>query len=241
MRMRVSLHEDASPMETNLTAILVLRSTVWLGLMAADLFLAAGDWRWPQGWAFIGIFVLASAASGIWLGRRDPALLRSRLEIVQQGQAAWDKAFLLVFIAIWFGWLALMGLDAGRWRFSNVPVAVNAAGGALVIAGFLATMSVFRANSFAAPVVRVQSERAQRVIDTGPYAIVRHPMYASAIPYLAGIPLLLGSLLGLAVVPLFVIGIAVRSVFEERLLVRELEGYGEYKARVRWRIIPYLW
>jgi len=118
---------------------------------------------------------------------------------------------------------------------------LNVVGGALVIAGFLATIVVFGENSFAAPVVRVQPERGQRVIDTGPYAVVRHPMYAASVLYLVGTPLLLGSWYGLLVVPLMVAGIALRAVFEERLLKRELPGYAEYTMRVRHRLVPGVW
>ena len=110
-----------------------------------------------------------------------------------------------------------------------------------MIAGFLATVLVLRENSFAAPVIRVQTERAQRLIDTGPYAIVRHPMYAAAVLYLVGMPLLLGSWYGLRIVPLMVAGIAPRAVFEERLLKRELPGYADYMTRVRYRLIPGVW
>jgi len=110
-----------------------------------------------------------------------------------------------------------------------------------VILGFLATMRVFRENSFAAPVVRLQTERGQHVIDSGPYSLVRHPMYASALLYLAGIPLLLGSWFGLFAVPLFIAGLAPRAVAEERLLRRELPGYADYMTRVRFRLIPGIW
>ena len=101
-------------METKLTVSLFVRSFVWLGLMAVVLFGAAGDWTWPQGWAFIAIFVVGSIAFSLWLMKRDPALLASRLEPLQKGQAAWDRIFLLGFIAIWFVWLAFMGVDAVR-------------------------------------------------------------------------------------------------------------------------------
>jgi protein-S-isoprenylcysteine O-methyltransferase Ste14 len=134
-----------------------------------------------------------------------------------------------------------MALDAQRWHTSDMPAVLNVAGGALVIAGFLATLFVFRENSFAAPVVRVQAEREHRVIDTGPYAIVRHPMYAAALLYLAGMPLLLGSWYGLFVMPLFVAGMAPRAVFEERLLRRDLPGYADYMSRVRYRLVPGIW
>jgi protein-S-isoprenylcysteine O-methyltransferase Ste14 len=111
----------------------------------------------------------------------------------------------------------------------------------LMAAGFAGVMRVFRENSFAAPVVRIQSEREQRVIDTGPYAVVRHPMYAMGLLYIVGIPLLLGSWLGLAAAPLFLIGLVPRSLMEERILRRDLPGYGDYMARVRFRLIPEIW
>ncbi len=228
-------------METKLAVQLFLRSFLWFGLMAVALFAAAGDWTWPQGWAFIAIFVAGSIVFSLWLMRRDPALLASRLTINQKGTAGWDRLFLSVFIALWFVWLTVMALDARRFELSHMPLWLNVVGGVLIVLGFLATMPVFFANSFAAPVVRIQEERGQRVIDTGPYALVRHPMYAAAILYLAGMPFLLGSWYGLLFVPLYIGGIAPRAMAEERLLARELPGYADYMKRVRWRIIPGVW
>jgi protein-S-isoprenylcysteine O-methyltransferase Ste14 len=149
--------------------------------------------------------------------------------------------FLLVFVGVWLGWFWLMGQDVRVWQTSHMPVWLNAAGGLVMVASFAGVMRVFRENSFAAPVVRIQSERDQRVIDTGPYAIVRHPMYAMVLPYLAGLSLLLGSWWGLAGVMLFVAGIMPRAVMEERTLKRDLPGYGDYMARVRFRLIPGIW
>lgn len=221
---------------------LVVQTLVWLSIMGLLLFLPAGNWRWLHAWGLLGIFAVGSVGFSVWLLRRDPALLASRLgPFVQRGQPVWDKVFLIAFVLVWCGWLALMALDAQRWRTSHMPVVLNLAGGALVIAGFLATLLVFRENTFAAPVVRVQAERAHHVIDTGPYALVRHPMYASALLYLIGIPLLLGSWYGLWMVPLFVAGMASRAVFEERLLRQNLPGYADYMSRVRYRLVPGVW
>jgi len=220
---------------------MIVQTTLWLALMAALLFVPAGNWAWPQGWAFIGIFGLGSAGFIAWLLPRDPELLQSRMKVVQRGQGVWDRLFLFVFIAIWCGWLAFMALDAERWHWSQMPVKANVIGGVLIVAGFLATMVVFKANSFAAPVVRIQDERHQRVIDSGPYAMVRHPMYAAAVLYLFGLPLLLGSKYGLLVPPVFIVGISIRAIFEERLLARELPGYADYMERVPYRLIPYVW
>ena len=227
---------------TKLLVRLFAQSTVWLGVMGLLLFLPAGTWRWPQAWAFLAIFTIGSGAFGAWLLRRDPALLAARLEpLIQRGQPLWDRVFLLTFVFIWCGWLVLMALDAQAWRTSDMPPLLNVMGCLLVIAGFVATVFVFRENSFAAPVVRVQTERQQRVIDTGPYALVRHPMYAAALLYIVGMPLLLGSWYGLLIVPVMIAGIAPRAVFEERLLQRDLPGYADYMTRVRYRLIPGIW
>ena len=229
-------------MSSRLIRRFVSQTSAWLGFMASLLLFPAGNPLWVQAWAFLAIFATGSFAFGAWLVRRDPALLASRLgPLVQPGQPIWDKIFLLTFIGVWCAWLVLMALDAQRWHSSVVPVALNVLGGALVIAGFLATLLVFRENSFAAPVVRVQAERAQRVIDTGPYSVVRHPMYASAVLYLLGMPLLLGSWYGLLAAPLMVLALAPRAVFEERLLRQQLPGYAEYMERVRYRLVPGVW
>jgi protein-S-isoprenylcysteine O-methyltransferase Ste14 len=221
---------------------LAVQTAACLIVMALLLFVPAGNWRWPQAWVFLALFAVCSAGFGAWLARRDPGLLAERLASpVQHGQAGWDRIFLLGFVLIWFGWLALMALDAQRWRISHMPLVWNVVGGVLFVGGFLGVMLVFRENSFAAPVVRVQNERAQRVIDTGPYALVRHPMYAAGIIYMIGMPLLLGSLYGLLCVPVLAIAVAVRAVFEERLLKQQLPGYADYMMRVRWRLIPGVW
>lgn len=227
--------------ETKLSVPLFARSFIWFALMAVALFWGAGDWTWPQGWAFIAIFVLGSIGFSIYMMSRDPALLASRLSPNQKGGPFWDRMFLFVFIALWFVWLAVMGLDARRLHLSHMPLWLNVVGGILIVAGFLATMPVFLANSFAAPVVRIQEERGQRVIDTGPYAFVRHPMYAAAILYLVGMPFLLGSWWGFVFVPLYIGGVAPRAMAEERLLARDLPGYADYMTRVRWRLIPGVW
>jgi protein-S-isoprenylcysteine O-methyltransferase Ste14 len=211
-------------------------------VMAALLLTGAGRWRWPQAWAFLAIFAVGSGVFGVWLLKRDPALLASRLgSFNQPGQPLWDKLFMLLFMLLWLAWLWLMGRDAQVWHLSDLPSWLNIAGGLMLTAGFIAVARVFRENSFAAPVIRVQSERAQQVISTGPYAWVRHPMYAGALLYMFGTPLLLGSWLGLAVACLMVIGLARRAVLEEQMLRRDLTGYDQYMTRVRFRLIPGIW
>lgn len=208
-------------------------------LMGAVLLGAAHRADWAQAWAFLAIFIASSAAFGAWLARRDPALLAARLGgLSQPGQPLWDRLFLVLAALAWFAWLGLMGWQA-RAALPRLGTAWNVLGAAAIVTGFAGVCRVFAENSFAAPQVRLQER--QTVIATGPYALVRHPMYAAGLLYIAGIPLLLDSPLGLAVMPLLAAGIMLRAVKEERMLARELPGYGAYAARVRYRLIPGLW
>jgi len=225
-----------------LFARLILQLVVWTALMGALLFGVGGDWHWPQAWAFIAIFVFGGIGFGLWLASNDPGLLAQRLgSLAQRGQPLWDRIFMIGAVVLWLTWFVVMALDAEREHWSDMPVWLNTIGGALTIGGFLFVLRVFRENSFAAPVIRVQNERAQYVIDTGPYAVVRHPMYAGALGYIFGIPLLLGSWVGLAMTAIFLAGIAWRARGEEQFLIRDLPGYADYANRVRWRFIPYVW
>jgi protein-S-isoprenylcysteine O-methyltransferase Ste14 len=220
----------------------IVQTTTWLAFMGVILFVAAGNWRWTEGWAFLAIFAAGSVVFCAWLLRRDPALLAARMgSLVQKDQPLWDKIFMSAAMVGWNVWLVFMALDAQRFHWSHLPVWLQVIGGALVIAGFLAVMPAFRANSFAAPVVRVQGERGQRVIDSGPYALVRHPMYAAAMLYLIGLPLLLGSWYGLIGTAIIMLAISWRATREEQTLKRDLSGYDAYMARVPWRLIPHVW
>lgn len=223
-------------------ARIVVQTTLVLAVMGAVLFLAAGDWRWPQAWLFLGEFGAAGFAISFWLLRHDPALLESRMSFpVQRDQVRWDRFFMLAASVVFIGWLALMGLDARRFGWSEVPVLAQGLGIVLIALGMAVVWWTFRFNSFAAPQVRVQIARAHRVITEGPYRIVRHPMYAGSILYLVGMPLLLGSWWGLAMVPLMVVGLTRRIAGEERMLRHDLAGYEEYAGRVRWRLVPGVW
>ena len=221
---------------------ILIQTSAWLAFMAVLLFVAAGTWRWMEAWWFLIIFAAGSAAFCAWLLRRDPALLAARMgSVVQKEQPLWDRLFMGSILVGWNLWLVLMALDARRWHTSHVPVWLEAVGGVLIVIGFAAVVPVFSVNTFAAPVVRVQEERGQHVIDTGPYALVRHPMYSVSMLYLFGVPLLLGSWYGLIGAVLIVLGISWRAVQEEEVLRRNLTGYAEYMTRVPWRLVPYVW
>jgi protein-S-isoprenylcysteine O-methyltransferase Ste14 len=219
-----------------------IKAALWMLLIPALLFLSAGTLDWPAAWIFLAEYLIGGFAVMLWLARRDPGLFRERLSgAFQRGQTFWDKVFMGFIIVAWYGWLVVIGLDARRWRLSHVPTILGAVGALLIAAGFFIVWLTFRENSFAAPVIRIQDERQQRVISTGPYAIVRHPMYAGASIYMIGMPLLLGSWLGLLVLPLILGALTMRIFLEEAVLRKGLAGYDEYADRVRSRLIPGVW
>jgi protein-S-isoprenylcysteine O-methyltransferase Ste14 len=223
-------------------ARLVVNTLAWVASMGALLFGAAGTTRWPAGWTFLVEMTVLSLASGVWLAQRDPELLAERMTIfVQRGQKRWDQIFMMSAAVAWIVWLVLMGFDARRFHWSEMSSWLQGIGGALMAASIYFVCLVFRENSFASPVVKIQSERGHKVIDTGPYAWVRHPMYSSAILYLVGMALLLGSWWGLAFVPVIVAGLGYRAVREEGVLAEQLAGYDAYRSRVRYRLVPYVW
>jgi protein-S-isoprenylcysteine O-methyltransferase Ste14 len=221
---------------------LVIQVVCWMVLTGLLLFGSAGTVRWPGGWVYLAESHLGGLAIGLWMARNNPGLLAERLAPpVQRTQKKWDKVLLLVLLVVWFGWLALMAADAARFQTSHVPAWLRVLGAlAIAISMYLAFL-VFRANPFAAPVVKIQQERGHSVITTGPYRLVRHPMYAGVIPYFLGVPLLLGSWLGLAMVPILLVLLAFRVVLEERTLRAELDGYEAYAAEVRYRLVPHIW
>jgi protein-S-isoprenylcysteine O-methyltransferase Ste14 len=209
--------------------------------MGALLFMAAGTLAWPGAWVFLAEMWVLALAVGLWLLRYDPALLKERTgSFVQRDQPPLDKLLVISLIVIYVVWFVLMGLDR-RYGWSSVPAWLQVVGAVGVFLSVYLGYLTFRANSFASPVVKIQTERAHSVVTTGPYRYVRHPMYAGALFHFAGLPLLLGSWWGLAFLPLFVGLFAFRIGIEERTLRTALKGYDDYAARVRYRVIPLIW
>lgn len=232
---------DTSKIDGALMRRFIRRTIVSLAFLGALLFGAAGTLNWPEAWLYLALAAAISFGAGLWMARNDPALLAERLRSpFQREQKPWDKAVMAAMLAFWIGWLILVGLDR-RYRWSDVPPTLKGIGLALIMLGSYVVMLTLKANSYAAPVVKIQKGRGHAVATSGPYAYVRHPMYAGALLFIAGVPLLLGSWWGLAAGPGLVFIIALRAVFEERTLAAELDGYADYAARVRYRFVPYLW
>ncbi|MEH2526531.1 MULTISPECIES: methyltransferase family protein [unclassified Bradyrhizobium] len=222
-------------------AKLLLQNTIVVIAMGALLFAAAGSLDWPAAWVMLIVSAILGPACGLWLAKTDPALLAERMRpTFQANQPAADKIFMLIFLLALLLWLVVIGLDR-RANASDVPLLLQVLGLAMYLLSIAFIMWVFRENSFAAPVVKVQAARHQRVISSGPYAFVRHPMYSGVMLYFLGIPLLLGSWWGLAFAPVFAVLFAIRARIEERALLEGLPDYADYAERVRYRLVPGLW
>jgi protein-S-isoprenylcysteine O-methyltransferase Ste14 len=207
--------------------------------MVAILFGLAWTLDWWQGWLFLATYFACSIALSIWMMRHDPQLLERRMRGGPFAEKEpTQRLIMLVASAGFAGMLVVPAFDR-RFGWSHMPVPVVLAGNVLMVLGWLAIYFVFRENTYTSSTIELAPD--QKVISTGPYALVRHPMYAGALPMLFGIPISLGSWWGL--VPFFVILPALiwRIFDEENFLTSGLEGYASYKQRVRYRLIPHLW
>jgi protein-S-isoprenylcysteine O-methyltransferase Ste14 len=221
---------------------MVAHSLAFAAVLALLLLLPAGTPAWPQAWVFIALFVGCSEAMGVWLMKSDPELLAARTKSpFSADQKLGDRAVMVAILVVFCGWLVFMALDAQRFGWSQTPLWAQALGAALILGAFYGWIGVLRANTFAAVTIRLQQERGQTVISTGPYAVVRHPMYAYVVLLMIGAPLLLGSLWGLLGIVLVLPLLAARTLGEEVMLMDGLPGYREYAAKVRFRLLPGVW
>ncbi len=213
--------------------------TVLAVVMALLLFVPAGTVRYWQAWLYLSIFFGAAALTTMFLMRRDPALLERRMRGGPSAEKQPTQKFIMLCTSL--GFIALLVVPALDYRFawSMVPLAGVLVGDALVAVGFFLIFLVYKENTFTSATIEVAAD--QRVISTGPYAIVRHPMYASALLYLAGTPLALGSYWGFVPLVSMLPFLIWRLLDEERFLALNLPGYTEYQKRVRHRLIPRIW
>ena len=207
-----------------------------LGLLT---FLPAGTFNYWQAWLFIVVFMVTFSVFGVYFSIKDPALIERRK---QAGPAAEQSTLQKIVATLAFtsllGLFVFCGLDH-RFGWSHMPSIVAWAGDGLLVLSFLMFYFVFKENSFGASNIRV--EDSQKVASTGPYALVRHPMYVGATVMGIGIALGLGSWWGLIFLVITVPVVIIRVLDEEKLLEKELPGYTEYEQKVRYRLLPYLW
>jgi protein-S-isoprenylcysteine O-methyltransferase Ste14 len=210
-----------------------------VAIMAALLFVAAGTLDYWQAWIFLAVYFVASLAVTFDLAQRDPQLLERRMGGGPFAEKETTQKIIMSLTSL--GFIALIVVPAldRRFAWSHIPPYLALAGNLLVALGFLAAYFVFRENTFTSATIELAPE--QRVISTGPYALVRHPMYAGGIILLVGVPLALGSWWGLLVVAAMVPALIWRLIDEEKFLARNLTGYPEYQRKVRYRLLPGVW
>ncbi|MBS1167350.1 MAG: hypothetical protein H6R00_3375 [Proteobacteria bacterium] len=204
------------------------------------IFLPAGSIAWGPGWIFVAALTVAFGASALVLARVNPIIYRARSRF-QAGTKAWDKALLAVILPAMTAILPVAALDAGRFHWLPVPLWVVLGGYVGLLAAIAVTAWAQAVNPYFEPGVRIQSERHQRVIDSGPYRFVRHPGYIAAIALFFSMALALGSALALLPAALASATLVLRTSWEDRLLRAELVGYDDYARRVSRRLIPGLW
>ena len=222
-----------------------LTTRAWLALVALTivmgllLFVPAGTIHYWHAWVYLAIFTGASALTTLDLLRRDRALLERRMSGGPTSEKRPAQKLIMAFASM--GFIAMLVVPAldHRFRWSTVPLGGVIAGDALVAIGFYLISRVYRANTFTSATIEIAEN--QKVISSGPYAIVRHPMYASASLYLLGTPLALGSYWGLVPAAAIMPFLIWRLLDEERFLSKNLPGYTDYQRRVRHRLVPFVW
>ncbi|MGD8784726.1 MAG: isoprenylcysteine carboxylmethyltransferase family protein [Thioalkalispiraceae bacterium] len=219
---------------------LVLRMT----LFALALLWPAGTWCWWEAWVIIGIWTVFGVVITSYLIHHDPALLAERLKLVplHKDQKSWDKLIMLLFFIAGIGLYLVPGFDVVRYGWSEpLPVWLEVVAMLLHLPCMIFLGWVMRENTYLAQVVKIDKARGHRVITTGPYALMRHPMYTVMITLLFAVPVALGSRYAL-LISLFLTGLlVVRTYFEDRTLLAELDGYRQYASQTRYRLLPGIW
>ena len=219
----------------------LISSIVSIGVYSAMIFLGAGTVYWLQGWLYVGSMIILSIVTLTVLVEK-PKLLEERFLLpIQKGQKGWDKIFHVILLPMYYCWLPLNGIDAVRYRWSDMPWQINLIGAIGLGISFYIFRAVFKANPFAIQIVRSESQPGQHVITTGPYAHVRHPMYTGAILLFSCGSLLMGSLYGFTIGVCIAILYVIRTAMEDKTLERELQGYTDYEQKVKYRLIPMIW
>jgi protein-S-isoprenylcysteine O-methyltransferase Ste14 len=221
----------------------ILNSLFIIVLFPAIFLLVSGNWFWVEGWIFSLWFDAMVLSNYVYLYLYDPALLAERSKAPgSDNQKKWDKVLLSAAYLLALAWFILMPLDAERFGWSpTFPMWLKVIGGAALLPALILIYRATVENTFLSTMVRIQTDRKQQVISTGVYSFVRHPMYLGMLLMLLGAPLLLGSLYGAIIGLIALVALVGRIIGEEKMLVNELEGYEEYKKKVKYRLIPFVW
>jgi|SRR5579872_1119786 len=222
-----------------------LRREVWVGLLrlqvilAVLIFLPAGTLRYWQGWLFWGVFFACVVIVTLYFVKHDPHLIENRMKAGPGAEQETSQKIIQAFTGTLAAALVIVSCLDHRFHWSSVPALICLLADGLIVLGFAIVFQVFKENSFAASTIKVEVE--QRVISTGLYEWVRHPMYVGGALMLLATPLALGSLWGLPIAVAITAAIIVRLLDEERYLSANLPGYDAYCRKVRHRLIPMVW
>ena len=214
----------------------LIKFTLGLALVLALIFLPAGSFAYINGWLFLGLLFIPMLILGAVMFIRSPALLKKRLSAKEKESA--QKGVVAVSGLLFVAGFIVAGLDH-RFGWSDVPLWAVVSASAVLLISYALYAEVMRENAYLSRTIEVQKD--QKIIDTGLYGIVRHPMYTATVWLFLAIPIVLGSLWSLLCFSLYVPVIAVRILNEEKVLSSGLEGYVEYKKRVKYRLFPYIW
>lgn len=211
-----------------------------IALIGALIFWPAGTFAWPAGWLYVALVFTNFVGNMLYLKRVNPELIEARMH-VGPGTKHWDMVWGFAFGPLFCAIYVIAGFDAVRFAWSNMPAGWALIGLLIFLPGTVLFSWAMGVNPFFEKTVRIQTERGHRVIDTGPYAFVRHPGYLGFLGWALSAPLLLGSYWAFIPALASVIAIAVRTALEDRTLTAELAGYAEYAQRVRYRLVPGIW
>ncbi len=218
------------------TVLSLLAVAVCMGLL---LFLPAGTLHYPCAWIYLAVYLGASLLICAYLLKKDPELLKRRLNGGPTAEKRPEQKVIMVFASLGFILLLVIpGFDR-RYHWSNVNTVVAILGDAMVVLGLYLVFLVYRENTFSSATIEIAEN--QRVISTGPYAVVRHPMYACSLFYVVGMPLALGSYWGLIGAGVMLPVLIWRLLDEEKYLADNLAGYRDYQKQVRYRLVPRVW
>ena len=207
----------------------------------AILLIVAGRWDWVEGWLLAGMFFAYLVGTSLWVVRHAPGLGSERARAVAHPGSLLERLILIWVVVVQVGLIVVAALDGGRFHWSQVPIWVEIAGFVITVGYVALNLWVMVHNAYLSAVVRIQDERGHTVVTTGPYRIIRHPMYTAVCLMAVGIPLALGSWWALIPGGLLFFTFILRTYQEDRILAANLSGYAEYTQRTRYRLVPGVW
>ena len=218
-----------------------IQAAVFIVLWFGALFGGAGRLDWTRGWIYVVLYAGGMSAIGVIVRRVNPELLKARARWHLTNTKRFDKMFLAVYFPLTYIQPAVAGMDAARFGWSRMPFWLVYPGAVLLLLSLALIGWAMAVNRHAESTVRIQTDRGHSVVASGPYRVVRHPMYVGAILMHAATALILGSVWALALAGVIMVLYLWRTALEDKTLLRELAGYGEYSARTCFRLVPGVW